>query len=61
MDGDAGRIASVAPRRALPVPRLRVPLPGGTGRALRAGMLTDRQPDVTGTTRFATWLAATTR
>jgi uncharacterized protein YbjT (DUF2867 family) len=48
---------SITGRRVLLLP---VPLPGGMGQALRAGMLTDRQPDVRGTTRFATWLAATT-
>ncbi|WP_208863411.1 SDR family oxidoreductase [Cellulosimicrobium cellulans] len=39
--------------RALPV---RVPLPGGLGRALRAGGLTDPHPDVRGTTTFRDWL-----
>ncbi|MBM7821290.1 uncharacterized protein YbjT (DUF2867 family) [Cellulosimicrobium cellulans] len=41
--------------RALPV---RVPLPGGLGRALRAGGLTDPHPDVRGTTTFRDWLVA---
>jgi uncharacterized protein YbjT (DUF2867 family) len=42
-------------RRALMVPLL---LPGKLGRALRAGALTDDQPDVRGRTTFAAWLAA---
>ena len=41
--------------RALPV---RVPLPGGLGRVLRAGGLTEARPDVRGTTTFGDWLAA---
>jgi uncharacterized protein YbjT (DUF2867 family) len=37
---------------------LPVPLPGRLGRALRAGALTTRSADVTGTVTFAEWLAA---
>jgi uncharacterized protein YbjT (DUF2867 family) len=44
---------AVTGRRAVLVP---VPLPGKAGRALRAGVLTARQPDVCGTIRFADWL-----
>jgi uncharacterized protein YbjT (DUF2867 family) len=46
---------SVTRRRALLLP---VPLPAKLGRALRAGVLTTRQPDVRGTTPFEKWLAA---
>jgi uncharacterized protein YbjT (DUF2867 family) len=38
-------------------PAVPFPLPGGAGRALRAGALTAAQPDVRGTTTFASWLA----
>jgi uncharacterized protein YbjT (DUF2867 family) len=48
---------SITGSRVLLLP---VPLPGGMGGALRAGLLTDREPEVQGTTRFAAWLAATT-
>jgi uncharacterized protein YbjT (DUF2867 family) len=41
-------------RRALLVP---VAIPGRLGRALRDGALTNEQPDVRGTTTFASWLA----
>jgi len=37
--------------------RLPVPLPGSTGRALRAGALTAPNADVTGVVTFAGWLA----
>jgi uncharacterized protein YbjT (DUF2867 family) len=36
---------------------LPVPLPGSTGRALRAGALTADHADVTGVITFADWLA----
>ena len=42
-------------RRAVPVS---MPLPGKIGRALRAGALTDDQPDVRGKITFADWLAS---
>ncbi len=41
-------------RRALLVP---IPVPGGTGRALREGALTSENPDVRGVLTFAGWLA----
>ena len=37
---------------------LPVPLPGRTGRALRTGVLTARDADVTGVLTFASWLAS---
>lgn len=43
-------------RRALV---LRGPLPGGLGRALRRGVLTDPDPDRRGSTTFAAWLERT--
>ena len=43
-------------KRALLV---QVPLPGGAGRALRGGALTDSHPDVRGTMTFAAWLDGT--
>jgi uncharacterized protein YbjT (DUF2867 family) len=46
---------SVTGRRGLLVP---VPLPGGVGRAMRAGAATEPSPDVRGTTTFADWLAS---
>lgn len=49
---------SVTGRRAVLVP---VPLPGKTGRALRAGALTTQQPDARGTTGFADWLRSVRR
>ncbi|MGN0110429.1 MAG: NAD-dependent epimerase/dehydratase family protein, partial [Cellulosimicrobium funkei] len=53
---DAARAwRDVTGSRAVPV---RVPLPGALGRSLRAGGLTDAQPDVRGTTTFRDWLAA---
>jgi uncharacterized protein YbjT (DUF2867 family) len=45
-------------KRALLV---QVPLPGGLGRALRDGALTDGHPDVRGSVTFAAWLAGTPR
>jgi uncharacterized protein YbjT (DUF2867 family) len=49
----AGRAWRAAGHRALQVP---IPLPGRTGRALRAGGLTSAHPDVRGTVTFAQWL-----
>jgi nucleoside-diphosphate-sugar epimerase len=46
---------SATGRRALLLP---VPLPGQLGRALRREVLVSQRPDVTGTVRFADWLAA---
>jgi uncharacterized protein YbjT (DUF2867 family) len=46
---------SATGRRALLLP---VPLPGQLGRALRRGVLVSQRPDVTGTVRFADWLAS---
>ncbi|GJF30908.1 nucleotide-diphosphate-sugar epimerase [Kitasatospora sp. NE20-6] len=48
---------AVTGRRALQLP---VPLPGGVGRALRAGALTTDRPDVRGTVPFAVWLTGET-
>jgi uncharacterized protein YbjT (DUF2867 family) len=45
---------SATGRRALLVP---LALPGQLGRALRDGALTNEQPDVRGSTTFASWLA----
>lgn len=42
-------------RHALLLP---LPFPGKLGRALRAGALTAKRPDVRGTTPFAAWLSA---
>jgi uncharacterized protein YbjT (DUF2867 family) len=42
-------------RRPLSLP---VPLPGKTGRALRAGGLAAPDPDIRGERTFAAWLAA---
>ncbi|HEU4656615.1 MAG TPA: hypothetical protein VFR97_03780, partial [Capillimicrobium sp.] len=39
---------------------LRLPLPGGVGRALRSGALTTDAPDVRGTTTFSAWLRTAT-
>jgi uncharacterized protein YbjT (DUF2867 family) len=44
---------SVTGNRAVRVP---IPVPGKLGRALRAGALTDPDPDVRGTQSFADWL-----
>jgi uncharacterized protein YbjT (DUF2867 family) len=38
---------------------VQVPLPGGLGRALRDGALTDSHPDVRGNVTFAAWLDGT--
>lgn len=46
---------SATGQRALLLP---VPLPGQLGRALRRGVLISQRPDVTGTIRFADWLAS---
>ncbi len=47
-----------AGKRALLVP---LPLPGGLGRALRGGALTDPSPDIRGSVTFAAWAKAARR
>jgi uncharacterized protein YbjT (DUF2867 family) len=46
---------SATGRRVLLLP---VPLPGQPGWALRRGVLVSQRPDMTGTVRFADWLAS---
>ncbi|MBB6735643.1 SDR family oxidoreductase [Cohnella zeiphila] len=54
--GELARIwRRVTGRRALLLP---VPLPGKLGQALRSGAATQRQPHITGSTRFEAWLKA---
>ncbi|MEO8907901.1 MAG: NAD(P)H-binding protein [Microbacteriaceae bacterium] len=55
-DADEFARAWRAARHSRAIP-LRIPLPGKLGRALRAGALTNPNPDASGTVRFVDWLA----